>query len=176
MGWVLPPPETDGHDEMVLAVRVMLAELRARLITELRLADDVQLAIDGGHLGSMLVVSVTLHGDASAERTTSEVDRVMSSVASLGRTFEWDGFGQIRLALATSLIVALESPMMRAAGIQYDLEYTGAVRSTAADVARIQGMQPWNVGGATRQFIVDGRRAVVLLEPDAAAPPSGVRR
>ncbi len=176
IGWLLPPPETDGYDEIVLAARVMRYEMVARLMTELRLVDDVQVELRSGHLGSMLVVAAKLRDGASPERTTSEINRVMSRVASLGRTYEWDQFGQVRLALATSVIAALESPAGRASGIQHDLEYAGAVRSTVADVARVQALQPANVGGAVQQFIVEARRAVVVLEPDPAAPLSGARR
>jgi predicted Zn-dependent peptidase len=176
IGWLAPPPETDGYDEMVLASSVMTAHLRERLTTDLGLVDDVQVGLQPGHLGSMLIVAAKLHDGASPERTASEIDRGMSLVASLGRTFEWDQFGAVRLRLATKIIVDLESPASRALGIQHDLEYAGVVRTAAQDVARVQRLHPSDVGGATKQFIVDARRVAIVLEPDRKAPPAGARR
>ena len=176
VGWVLPPPEQDGFDEIALARRVMQGELRRRLTTELRLAENVQVGISEGHLGSMLVVAMQLPGSATPEYTLSEIDRVLSFVASLGRTFAWDRFGETRLELATNLSAQLEAAAGRAYHIQHELEYTGRFRSTAAEVTRLQRLRAADVGGATQLFVKNAHRAVVIVVPEGTAPSCGARR
>lgn len=176
MGWLCPAPETDGYDELMLARHVMEGLMREGLITTLPLVDDVRVDVRAGHLGSSLVVAATPRAGVSADRTIAEMERVLSFVASLGRTYEWDQFAEVRLALGTSAIIEREALATRASRIQNDLEYRETVRSPAEDFARLQRLQPWDVGGAVKQFIVDAHRAVVVLEPDEAAPSQGARR
>lgn len=175
MGWLFPPPETDGYDEMALAGSAIQGRLRGRLLGEGGV-DDVRVHHDGGHLGSMLVVLAKPRAEANIDNVAYVIERVMSEVAALGRTFEWDTFGDVRLAVATSMVIGLESPAQRASRIQHDLEYAGVTRSTADEIARTQRLQPWDVGGAVKQFVADAHHATIVLEPDPAAPPGGRRR
>jgi zinc protease len=178
LGWVFPPPEGDGFDEMTLAGFAIEPRVRARLLRggDLALADEAHVYREVGHLGSMLVVVAKLREGTSADTAAFTIQRVMSEVATLGRTYEWEDFGGVRLTAATTRVIQAESLARRASRIQSDLEYAGVVRSTAEDVARVQRLQPWNVGGAVRQFIADAHHVVVVLEPDPAAPPEGARR
>lgn len=176
MGWLFPPPEEDGFDEMALAAFAMESRLRVRMLAGNALVDDVRVDRGGGHLGSMLMVLAKPRPGVSNDDIIYVIERFMSEVATLGRTYEWERFGDVRLAAATAVIIEIESPARRAARIQDDLEYAGAVRSTEEEVARIQRMQPWDVGGAVKQFVADAPHATVVLEPDPTAPASGKRR
>ena len=124
----------------------------------------------------MLIVLAKPRADASTENVTYAIERVMSEVAALGRTYEWERFGDVRLGAATSLVIAVESPARRARRHHDNLEYAGIVRSTAEEVARTQRLQPWDVGGAVKQFVADAHHATVLLEPEPSAPTSGKRK
>jgi hypothetical protein len=106
-------------------------------------------------------------GVRARERTTSEVDRVMSKVAALGRT---PTSGSIRPAPpepATSLIagpgVTSGSGPQGSSAIW---EYAGAVRSTAAEVAcaqRLCSLPTWEARCSSSSSMLTG--AVVALEP-----------
>lgn len=176
VGWVFPPPETDGFDEITLARSTIAARARDFLLGGDGLADDVRVYDREGHLGSMLVVLAKLRPGVSGERAASSITQAVSHVGTLGRTYEWDRFGEVRLAAATAAVVDLEHPARRASSIQRDLEYAGVLRTTAEDVARIQGLRAWNVGGAVNQLVAAAHHASIVIEPDPQAPEGGVRR
>lgn len=176
LGWLIPPKEKDGYDELAWACDSMQPALLGKLMSELGLVDEVSVTLHGGHLGTMLAVVARLRAAADPERVISEIERVMSGLGARGRTTEWDRFGEARLGRATWVIGGLESSARRTAWIQHDLEYTRAVRSPAAEMAKIQRYQPADVGGAVKQFVVDAPHAAVILEPDPNAPLGGARR
>jgi predicted Zn-dependent peptidase len=173
LAWAAPGLEGDGADELGYALKVISGSTRRRLVTELKLANDVDVGYDHGRLGGLVTILVKLRPAASAASALTAVDDVLADASRLGRVRSWDNFPDFKTRLVVDEVSRLEVLEGQAARLLHDLELHDGANAMQKDLRRLQSVHAADVGGAVQHFLVDRPRVTITVTPDPRAPRSG---
>lgn len=173
MAWPAPPPGADGYEELRLALGLLEGQLTHRLIVDEKLAESVELDLEPGHLGSLVMLEVRMRGGQSTETAVDIAERFLRRIAQLGRLHQWNDFVDYRTKQMIRRLAALEGLGARASRIQFDIDHFGAADGMQAELRRVQDVPQADVGSAVEQFLADAPHVTIFVTPDPSAPRAG---
>jgi zinc protease len=175
VAWPAPATHGDGSDELAYGFRWFASRVRWRLVTDMKVANEVDTRYDHGRLGGHVMITVKLKRSSSASSALGVIDHYLAESSRLGRTFTWDNFGDFKTRALVAEIGDLEGLDGRARRVLHDLELHGAPNSVQVDLRSLQSVEAADVGEAVDHFLVDGPRVTIAVTPDANAPRAGRR-
>lgn len=173
VAWPAPQVHGDGMEELGYGFAWFRGVVRHQLITEKKVANEVETHYEHGRLGGMASVVVKLKPGESPDSAISTIDYYLGLSSRLGRQWSFDSFGDYKTRALVSEISTLEGLDGRALRILHDLENHGAPNSMKQDLKRLQSVDSADVGAAVEHFLVDGPRVTVVVKPNPSAPRSG---
>lgn len=166
MAWPAPPPDADGFHQLSFATDALQGRATAILVNGMHIAKEVSVHLEGGHLGSLLTITVTMHPGVALSSARYGLERSVAWVASLGRLYEWEHFDELRRARAAHRFLLLADPATRAYVIHEDLEYDATPDALRRDLSLMQEMHAADVGSAVAQFLAGAHHALVHIKGD----------
>jgi predicted Zn-dependent peptidase len=173
IAWPAPEVHGDGMDELSYGFGIFSSGVRRRLVTEKKIANQVDAHYEHGRLGGMAVIVVRLKPGESPSTTISVIDEYLSLTSRLGRQWSFDRLADYKTRALVSEIGTMEGLEGRSQRILHDLEMHGAPNSMQQDLRHLQNVDAADVGGAVEHFLIDGPRVTVVVKPNPAAPRSG---
>ncbi len=173
LAWPAPALEGDGADELDYGLSVLGGSLRRRLVTELKLTNDVDVNYDHGRLGGLVTILVTLKARATVASAVTAVDNALEDASRLGRDRTWDNFSDFKTRLLVEQVSRLEFLEGQASRLLHDVELHDGRNAMQQDLRRLQSVHAADVGGAVQRFLVDRPRITITVTPDPSAPRSG---
>lgn len=170
VAWPVPPPHVRGYDELVISAGYIAGMTNRKLRSESKLARGVSHRIDSARLGSVLSFTVDLEPDADPEAAVSAIE---TRVRWMTTDQQWDDFADRRTARMTSLVLGLMNLDDRASQMQEYLDVYGDQDVAQAELRRVQDLHIPNMVAATKEFLRDAGKVVVVVRPKRGAPPSG---
>ena len=171
--WPAPPPDADGYHELVMALEGFEGQLWNHLVHDAKIADEVDVDIWSGHLGSLVTARVRLKKGEKPSGVSSAIDEAIRKSSNWGRLWDWPSFGDDKSKHMLRRVFALEDIDRRAQRILHDLEYHDVVDGMQAELKKIQAIRAADVGSALERFLGDQGRVLVVVSPDPNAPPAG---
>jgi zinc protease len=173
VAWPAPQVHGDGMEELSYGFGWFTGVVRRQLITEKKLANEVETHYERGRLGGMASIVVKLKPGESPDSAISTIDYYLGLASRLGRQWSFDSFGDYKTRALVSEISTMEGLEGRALRILHDLENHGAPNSMKQDLKRLQSVDSADVGAAVEHFLIDGPRVTVVVKPNPGAPRSG---
>jgi zinc protease len=171
--WVGPPPNADGYWELAMALPGFEGQLWHHLVVDSKIADEVDVDVDPGRLGSLVTATVRLKKGESTSSARSAIDEALSNTSRWGRVWDWPSFGDDKSRFMVRRVSNLEDVEYRAQRILFDLDYYDVADGMQSELKRIQALRAADVSAALEAFLVDRARVTVVVEPDRSAPISG---
>jgi predicted Zn-dependent peptidase len=173
VAWPAPQVHGDGMEELSYGFGWFTGVVRRQLVTEKKVANEVDTHYERGRLGGMVSIVVKLKPGESADSATSTIDYYLGLASRLGRQWTFDSFGDFKTRALVNEISTMEGLEGRALRILHDLENHGAQNSMKQDLRRLQSVDSADVGAAVEHFLIDGPRVTVVVKPNPGAPRSG---
>jgi zinc protease len=175
VAWPAPEVHGDGTEELSYGFMYFGGTVRHRLVTEKKIANDVDTHYERGRLGGMASIVVKLKPGQSPSTAISVIDEYLSLSSRLGRQWSWDHFGDYKTRALVNEIGTMEGLGGRAQRILHDIEMHGAPNSMQQDLKHLQAIDSADVGAAVEHFLIDGPRVTVVVKPNASAPRAGIK-
>jgi zinc protease len=173
VAWPAPATHGDGMEELGYGFGFFAGRVRRRLVTEKKIANDVDTSYQHSRLGGVASVLVKLKPGESPDTTLSVIDEYLAEASRLGRQWSFDGFANYKTRALVSEIGTMEGLEGRAQRILHDIELHGAPNSMKQDLQKLQRVDAADVGAAVEHFLIDGRRVVIVVKPNPSAPRAG---
>jgi len=173
LAWPAPPVHGHGLIELEYGTRFFEGRVHRRLVTEKRIADDVDVAIDEGRLGSIVFATVALKPGASPDEAISTLDEYLTEASRAGRLWAWDNFPDYRTRTLVGRVAALEHLSERASQMLHALDYHDGKETMQADLRALLAVSAADVGAAMEQLLADAPRATIVYVPTRGAPRAG---
>jgi zinc protease len=173
IAWPAPQVHGDGMEELSYGFAWFGGAVRHHLVTEKKVANDVETHYERGRLGGMASVLVKLKAGESPSSAISAIDYYLSLSSRLGRQWSFDHLSDYKTRALVSEIGTMEGLEGRAIRILHDLEMHGSPNSMKQDLQRLQSVDAADVGAAVEHFLIDGPRVTLTVKPTPSAPRSG---
>jgi len=173
VAWPAPQVHGDGMEELGYGFSWFTGVVRHQLVTEKKIANEVDTHYERGRLGGMASIVVKLKPGESPDSALSTIDYYLSLSSRLGRQWSFDSFGDYKTRALVNEISTMEGLEGRALRILHDLENHGAPNAMKQDLQRLQNIDSADVGAAVEHFLIDGPRVTLVVKPNPGAPRSG---
>lgn len=173
LAWPAPPVHGEGYAELRYALRFFSGRVHYRLVTEKKIADDVDVDVDTGKLGSLVLVTVRLKPGESPSTAISVVEEYLNEATRVGRLYPWNTFGDYRTRAVVNEVTSLERLSGRAAQILHGIEYHEERETVQLDLKKLLAVRAEDVGAALDDLIVDRPRVTIVVTPTPSAPRAG---
>lgn len=173
IAWPAPATHGDGMEELGYGFGFFAGRVRRRLVTEKKIANEVDTYYHHSRLGGTATVLVKLKPGESPATTVSVIDEYLAEASRLGRQWSFDGFGNYKTRALVSELGTMEGLEGRAQRILHDIELHGAPNSMKQDLRKLQGVDAADVGAAVEHFLIDSPRVMLVVRPNASAPRAG---
>ena len=175
LAWAAPALEGDGADELGYGLGVISGNVRRRLVTELKIANDVDVSYEQARLGGFVTVLAKLKPRTTVATAATAIDYVLADASRLGRDRTWDNFPDFKTRLLVEQVSRLEFLEGQAGRLLHDVELHEGRNAMKQDLRRLQSVHAADVGGAVQRYLVDAPRVTITVTPDPTAPRSGVQ-
>jgi zinc protease len=173
IAWPAPATHADGTEELAFAFGVFSGRVRRRLVTEKKIANEVETHYEHARLGGIAKVIVKLKPGESPDTAISVIDESLAETARLGRQWTFDKLPDYKTRALVDELATMEGLDGRARRLLHDLEMHGAVNAMQKDLQRTQSVNAADVGAAAEHFLIDGARVTLVVKANASAPRSG---
>ncbi|MDB4937298.1 MAG: Zinc protease, partial [Labilithrix sp.] len=173
VAWPAPAMHGDGMEELSFGFGFFSGRVRRRLVTEKKIANEVDTHYERARLGGIAKIVVKLKPGESPDTALGVIDEYLAEAARLGRQWSFDHLSDYKTRTLVGELGTMEGLEGRAQRILHDLEMHGAANSMQKDLQRIQAVNGADVGAAVEHFLIDGPRVTIVVKPDASAPRAG---
>ncbi|MBS2019956.1 MAG: insulinase family protein [Deltaproteobacteria bacterium] len=173
LAWPGPPMHGEGYAELRYGLHFFEGRAHHRLVTEKKIADDVDIDIDTGKLGSLVLATVRLKPKESPSTAISVLEEYLTEASRMGRLYPWDTFRDHRTRAVVSEVTALERLSGRARQILHGIEYHEERETVQLDLKRLLAVRAEDVGAALEGILADRPRVTVVVTPTPGAPRAG---
>jgi len=171
--WPAPATHGDGLLELRYALRAIESHAWRRLVVEKNLALDVDVDLQEGMLGSMVLVMVTMRRNLKAEAAVPYVEQALADAVS---TMAYSEFGDEKTGRIVNELRQVETLQGRAYRLLHDVAYHGSTNAMQGDLRQWQAVKREDAAAAIEHFLLGRPRVTVFVRPKAGAPPGGRRR
>ena len=173
LAWPAPATHGDGSDELSYGLRVFYQRVHLRLVTEKKIANQVDWEYHHGRLGGLVMIVAKLKPGASPDTAIGAMEEALTEASRLGRQYAWDKFKNYKTRAVVAEVAGLEGLEGRAERILHDIEMHGAPNSVKFDLRRLLAVDSADVGAAVEHFLIDSPRVTMVVTPTPGAPRSG---
>ena len=173
MAWAAPKEHGDGWEPLRIGVDLFEGFARWRLVTSMEIADDVDVDLEGGRLGSMVLVRAKLKPRTDPDSAIGAIERELTDTSRLGTDYHYDRFPDMKTRMVVGTVASLDALDSRAEAVIHGLLFHGVPDAVQDDLRRLQSVHPVDVGGAVEQIVRDRPRITLLVKPTPGAPRAG---
>lgn len=174
LAWPAPPIHADGFHELGYGLRFFEGRVRYRLVTEKKIADDVDVDFEAARLGSFVLATVRLKPKESPSTAISVLEEYLTEATRVGRLYPWNSFGDYRTRAIVDEVTRLERLSGRSAQILHGIDYHDERETVQLDLKRLLAVRAVDVGAAMDDILVERPRVTIVVKPTPGAPRAGM--